>query len=262
MKGFDNKKIVITGAAGGFGQEFVRQLLMLGSHLILSTTDGGKIKKIQDDLKASIPDAPGRIIGVVETDLSTRAGCEKLYREAKKISPDIDILINNSGVQIYGDFRDIPLDKWESQMNINLMAPMFLTHLFAQDMIKRKSGQIVMINSLGGIYATSQTATYSASKFGMRGFALSVGKELKKFGISMTIVYPLWARTPLLESAVYGDEDAMKIPRILTYSAEYVVRSSIRGIKRKKLQVYPGFLVKYLVFSSRFIPTIVIRQGK
>jgi short-subunit dehydrogenase len=262
MKAFNDKVIVLTGAAGGFGQEFIKQLFQLGGRLILSTTSLSKIKKIQDEIIKSIPGSPGKIIGVIETDLSTRSGCEKLYRESVKISHDIDFLINNAGAMIYGDFKDIPIDKWDAQMSLNLMAPMYLTHLFAQDMIKRKSGQIAIVNSLGGIYPTSQSATYAASKFGLRGFGLTVGKELKKFGVAMTVIYPGWARTPLLQSAVYGDDDAAKLPRFLTYSSEQVVKASIRGISAKKFQVYPGFMVKCLVFISRFIPTMVVKQGK
>lgn len=258
-KDLKNKTILLTGATGGFGQEFTRQLLAMGAHLILSGRDTAKLRSMADAYKNTSPD--GRIIGLIDADLSARKGCEDLYNRCLGLTPDIDILINNAGIIAYGNFHEVPEDTWERLVETNLLSTMRLTYLFLPGMLKRRQGHIVIMSSVAGFVGSTQSSAYSASKFGMRGFGLSLSGEVRKQGIDVTILCPFWADTPILQSHDYGTVPTRKVIGLVVDRADSVVRESIRGIRKRKLSVYPGPTAKVLSFANRFVQ-IIGSQGK
>lgn len=251
MKSLKHKTVLITGATGGFGKEFVRQLYIQGAHLILTGRDTIKLENIAKQV-SQIP-STGRIIGTITSDLSDKDGCEKLYNACIKITPNLDILINNAGIIIYGRFHEIPIERWERLMELNLLSSMRLTYLFLPDMINRKQGHIVLMSSVAGFVGTANSTAYAASKFGIKGFGISLHKEVKSKGINVTIIYPFWADTPLLYSQDYGQSSAKRVIKIVVDKAESVVKESIKGIRNNKLSVYPGPSAKALHFLNKFI---------
>ncbi|MFB2898389.1 SDR family NAD(P)-dependent oxidoreductase [Aerosakkonemataceae cyanobacterium BLCC-F50] len=96
--------VLITGAAGGFGQEFTRQLLMVNSQLILTDLDRTVLEKQAEIIQGQV--STGKIIACLTADLSHRQGCEKLYHQVKLLGVPVDILINNAGIGLFG--RIIP----------------------------------------------------------------------------------------------------------------------------------------------------------
>lgn len=251
MKSLMGKKILVTGATGGFGSEFVKQLHGLGAHLILSGRDQSKLDAISGTLGPS--PSGGRVIGSIKADLSNRAGCEELYAGCTAITTGLDILINNAGIIAYGDFHQVPLDKWERLMETNLLAAMRLTYLFLPAMLKRKQGHIVLMSSVAGFVGTRNSTAYSASKFGLRGFGLSLYGEVHPRGIDVTMLYPFWADTPILQSEDYGSKSTGKVIRAVVDRADDVVRESIAGIRKNKLSVYPGPVAKVLHLANKVI---------
>ena len=89
-------------------------------------------------------------------DIASPQGCYDLYEKSSELAPEVDILINNAGIITYGDFPDVPQEKWEALMQVNLLAPMRLTYNFLPDMIKRGRGHLVFMSSVAGFVATSQ----------------------------------------------------------------------------------------------------------
>lgn len=251
MKSLKHKTVLITGATGGFGNEFAKQLYTLGAYLILSGRNKIKLHNLANQLVSSRSE--GKILGLIDVDLSDRKGCEELYKACKSVTPELDILINNAGVIAYGHFYEVPIDKWEQIMEINLLSAMRLTYLFLPHMIKRREGHIVLMSSVAGFVGTENSVAYAASKFGLRGFGLSLYTEIKKEGLNVTIVYPFWADTPILQSEDYGRKSTKQVIRIVVDKADDVVRESIKGIRKNKLCVYPGPTAKVLHFLNKFV---------
>jgi short-subunit dehydrogenase len=196
MKTLRHKVILITGATGGFGREFAKQLYSLDAHLILNARNKTMLEDLASQL--SLITSEGRVLGLIDADLSTKKGCEELYNRCKAVTSEMDIIINNAGVIAYGHFHEIPVNRWEQLMETNLLAAMRLSYLFLPDMIKRGQGHIVLMSSVAGFIGTKNSTAYAASKFGLRGFGLSLYGEVKSKGINVTIIYPFWADTPLL----------------------------------------------------------------
>jgi short-subunit dehydrogenase len=230
--------------------------LNLEAHIILADLNELALKTISEQYK----NTPGNILGVVEADISGRRGCETLYRATKALAPHLDILINNAGIINYGYFWEIPYNRWEKLININLLAPMWLSQLFLPDMIESKSGHIVFMCSLAGIAATSLGTPYTTSKFGMRGFAMALSGEIKDKGLHTTIIYPSWVKTKLLNSPEFGSAQLKSLSSFLAEDPVKVVKESIKGIRKNKLHVYPGLFAKIISWVAKLRP-LVSRQS-
>jgi len=186
MEYLKNKKVLLTGAAGGFGSEFTHQLLQKGAHLILSDIDEERLKS----KKSLYSEAPGKITDIVVADLSKPEGCEKLYSEITEKACNIDIIIHNAGMLTYGYFHDAPVENFYKLMQVNTLSPMHITSLFLPDMLRRSTGHIVFLSSVAGFVPTSFETSYSVSKFALRGYGMALYGELSKMGISVTNIYP------------------------------------------------------------------------
>jgi short-subunit dehydrogenase len=256
MKSLSQQVIVVTGAAGGFGQQFIKQLLEQEAHLILTDINKENLEKNSSEILKSIPNCKGKILGVFASDLSTKKGCEETYLNAKSISPQINILINNAGLINYGLFHEIPIEKWERLMQVNIMAVMYLSHSFMNYFVSKKEGHILNISSVSGYIPTSNGAPYSTSKFAVRGFGMALHGEAKQFGINVSNVYPFYSPTPLLQTKTDGSAKTQTIPKFLYDSPELIVSAAIKGLRKNKLHIYPGILSHLLYTLTKFFPIV------
>ncbi|MBW4565088.1 MAG: SDR family NAD(P)-dependent oxidoreductase [Mojavia pulchra JT2-VF2] len=250
--------VLITGASGGFGQELTRQLLMAGSRLILTDVDEAVLCKRVAAIQSVI--STGEIISCLAVDLATREGCETLYSQVKALNIPIDILINNAGIAVFGRMDEVPMEKWERLMQINLLTPMRLSALFTADMIARQKGHIVNISSLAGWSAPAGLTHYAASKFGLRGFSEGLFNEVKDYKVKVTAVYPFFSRTPILQSETFGTlgkliEDGF--PERLATDPVKVIRATIQGIVHDKLHVFPDPTAKNVHLLKRYSPLLL-----
>lgn len=257
MTDLNNATIILTGASGGFGQQFTRQLLKAGSHLILTDLDAHKLEeqvtKIQTEIKT------GKVIACWGINLLDQHGCQTLYDRAQELNTPIDILINNAGIAIYGRMDEVPPEKWETLMQINLLTPMRLSSLFMADMIARKKGHIVNISSLAGHIAPAGLTHYAASKFGLRGFTEGLFNEVKCHNIQVTGIYPFFSRTPLLQAERYGTlaQETTGISDDMATDPEKVVANMIQGIKNNQLHVFPDRRAKFFSLLKQYFPSLI-----
>lgn len=248
------KVVLLSGAWGGLGRTFARQLLASKARLILSDlaerppgdlAEGG-------DLPAGWEEA---VLGQVAADLGAPEGPRQLFEACRRIAP-VDVVIHNAGAAFIGHYHDIPVDKMQLQMRVLLTAPMELTHLFVPDFLARGHGHLVFVDSVAGFVATPLGTTYSAAKFGLRGFAMALAGEVRKRGLDVTIVYPFFTRTAILKSPKFGDARVPVMPRILVDDPERVIRTALRGVDRRRLHVWPGLYSKAMWQAIRFWPVI------
>lgn len=246
--------VLITGATGGFGQELAQQLLRAGSRLILSDLDGVKLEQQRVALQHEMP--TGDILAGLVADLSTAAGCDRLYKQVQALNTPVDILINNAGIAVVGRMDELPTEQWERLMQINLLSPMRLSQLFVADMMARRSGHIVNISSLAGWVAIAGLTPYSASKFGLRGFSEGLQADVRPYNVKVTTVCPFFSRTPILQSKHYGTfaKTAQDIPDRLISRPADVMRRTIRGIQRNQRYVFPDPIAYFAHLLKRFAP--------
>ena len=265
MQSLSDKTAIITGAAGGLGQSMVWQFLRERCKLILSDLDEEKLRSATKDTldRHGLPLGEG-ILGYIAADLSSSAGCDALYTKSQYIAPSIDILVNNAGMSAPGRFLDIPKERWHSVLHVNLIAPVELTAHFLPAMIKRRSGHIVNIACVASYVATPGLSAYCTSKFGLRGLSESLAVDVQPYGIDVTTIYPLFARTALLDSPYYGTGQRGSIPDFLFYEPDFIISELVKSMKRRKRSVYPGWKTKMIILVQRlfpnFIPSLIARS--
>lgn len=245
-----NSIVLITGAGGGFGREMVRQFRAAGARLML--TD------ISDDaLRGPIDDAGDDLVASVPADLSTADGCDAVAElcDAHHVTPDI--LVNNAGIAVAGRLDHVPRERWETLMQLNLLAPMRLCDRFLPAMLERGSGHIVNISSIAGWIGSQGLSSYCASKFGLRGFGESLAGELQGTGVNVTNVYPCFSRTPILDSPQYGYEERRGVPDYLVSDPADVVARVVAGVRRNRRHVFPDRHARVIHYVTRFVPWLV-----
>lgn len=173
-----NQKYFITGASGGLGIELVKTILNAG-HTVVAAV------RRPDALAELTQQYADRLI-VEKLDVSDIAQIGAVAAKHQ----DIDVLINNAGGAVLGAMEELSDAEVQQQLNLNLVAPIYLTRAFLPAMRARKNGSIVFITSVGGRVSFAGGAMYHAAKFGLEGFAEAVAQEIAGFGIQSMIVEP------------------------------------------------------------------------
>jgi len=249
MSYFAGKSILLTGAGGGLGGEFATQLMDLGGEMILSDV------KLESLDRYKSYSGRGRVLAMIAGDIGSKEGTERFLADVKKVTPCPDIIINNAGIAQAGAFGDVPLDRWEKLMNINLISPMRICHFFLPDMKSRGSGHIVNISSVAGIVPLPGGAPYTASKHGIKGFSDAIRLEYEKHGIHVSTVHPFFTRTAILQSERFGiNVNVEDYPQFLIESPENVIRETIKAIASKTDFILPGPTAKVLDLTRRLAP--------
>ena len=253
MKEIDGKWALVTGASSGFGIEFASLLAERKANLILAARRTEPMEKLAEQLRQR-----HRVNVVVEgVDLSVPGAGAKLKARLDKQSVVVDILVNNAGFGLFGDFVSQPIEQVLAMLRLNMLAVTELTHLFASDMVKRRTGHILLVASSLGYEATPGYAAYGASK----GYVLLLGEalhaELKPHGVNVTVLSPGPASTTF--GQVAGQKNTAVI-RMLMMDPKPVARTGIEAMLRHRSSVIAGILNKLIVFSFRFTPRLM--QGR
>ncbi len=242
-----NATVLITGASGGFGRHMVRQFRAAGAKLVLTDLTDHALRDVTDD-------AGDDLVASVAADLSQEEGIRAVGELC--MSRDIlpDILINNAGIAVAGRLDKVPRERWETLMQLNLLAPMRLCDLFLPAMIDRGSGHIVNVSSIAGWVGSHGLSSYCASKFGLRGFGESLAADLDGTGVHVTNVYPCFSQTPILDSPQYGYEQRRGVPAYLISEPSHVVARIVDGVRRNRLHVFPDGHSRLIHYITRFTP--------
>lgn len=251
---FHGKTILLTGAFGGFGKKFIRYFLTGGAQLLLSDLRTRDVDELIRELGLDAVHRP-QLLGVIEADLS-EAGCgKKLYDACAAIAP-VDMVVHNAGIGYGGYYEDIPWEKVDVQLRVMLQAPMEITHHFLPDFLKRGSGHFVFVSSVAGFVATPFGIPYTAAKFGLRAFAMALYGESAKRGVDVSIVYPFYTRTDIIQSKVYGNPPVKTMPAFFIEDPDTVIREVVQGISARKLHIFPGKFSRLLWNAGKFYPLI------
>lgn len=211
--------VLLTGASGGIGHAIARALAARGAQLVLT----GRRADVLEPLAAELG---GRALAV---DLAQRDAVERLVAEAG----DVEILVANAALPASGTLDDYTVEQVDRALDVNLRAPIVLAQLLSRQMVARGRGHLVFISSLSGRAAQGGGALYSAGKFGMRGFALSLREDLRSSGVGVSTIFPGFIR----DAGMFA-KARVQLPRgVGTRSPEDVAAAVIRAIERNKAEI-------------------------
>jgi NADP-dependent 3-hydroxy acid dehydrogenase YdfG len=190
-----NKVALITGGGSGIGLAVAKLFLQEGAKVAITGRTEAKLQEAAKSLQG------GERLFQQVTDIADPEQVRMLVdRVVKKFGP-VDILVNNAGQNLkHRTFRELTPQTWQQLLRANLDGAFYCIHTVLPDMLKRKNGMIVNINSIAGKRASPLGGTaYAASKFGMTALGLCLAAEEKDSGIRVSNIYPGEVDTPILE---------------------------------------------------------------
>ena len=214
-------RALVTGASGGIGEAIVRALHARGATVVATA----RRKEVLDRLVADL----GERVEAVPADLADAADVQALPGRAGQI----DVLVANAALPASGRYDSFSGDEVDRALDVNLRAPLHLARELAGPMVQRGSGHLVFISSLSGKTASPGSSLYSATKFGMRGYALGLREDLVGTGVGVTTVFPGFIR----DAGMFHESNTELPKGVGTRTPEQVAEGVIRGIERNKPEV-------------------------
>jgi uncharacterized protein len=211
--------VLLTGATGGLGHAIARALSAKGGRLILTGRRMDVLEPLASELGA-------RALAV---DLSDASEVDRLLSEAG----ELDILVANAALPASGSLESFTVEQIDRAIDVNLRAPIAMTHALAPEMVRRGRGHLLLMSSLSGKAATAGSSIYNATKFGLRGFAGAMRAELHGTGVGVSAVFPGFIR----EAGMFA-EAGVELPRgVGTRSPQDVAKAVVHAIEQNRGEV-------------------------
>lgn len=243
-KSLEGKVVLVTGGAGGVGQELAIRLAREGAKVVIWDVNEKALEKVKSKIEEE-----GHKIFAYTVDVTER---QIVYKYADILKADlgpVDILINNAGIVCGQTLLEIPDYMIEKTYKVNILAHYWTTKAFLPYMLKKGTGHIVTVGSLTGLLGTYKCTDYSASKFATVGFHESLLTELKTHGhdkINMTLICPYFINTGMFDGCKPRNLDMLE-PRD-------VAKRIITAIKREEVFVTMPSAMRYILPLKSFIP--------
>ena len=207
------KRVLLTGAAGGIGQAIARRLASEGAEMVLTGRNEQTLAALGKDLNARI----------IACDLLKPDDVRRLVDEAGSV----DILVANAGLPGTAPLTRFSFNAIGRVLDVNLQAPILLANALIEPMRARGGGHMVFISSMAGKVASPLSSLYSASKYGLRGFAQCLRLELHDDRIGVSCIFPGIIR----EAGMFVNSGATPPPGVGTNSPDEVARAVLRAIE-------------------------------
>jgi 2-deoxy-D-gluconate 3-dehydrogenase len=186
------KVAIITGAAGGFGQEISLTLAQEGIKIAAVDINLSNTEQLVENIKRTGGEAES-----FEADVSSKNSLEKLLENVLKSFSKVDILVNNAGITLAKAATEVTEEEWKKVLDVNLKSVFFASQIVGKKMIEQGGGNIVNISSVNAIVAENNSVVYSVSKTGIVAVTRNLAREWARYNIRVNAVAPGYAHTPL-----------------------------------------------------------------
>ncbi len=211
--------VLLTGATGGIGHAIARALASRGATLTLTGRRADVLEPLASELGAR----------ALACDLADREELRALIEQAG----EVDVLVANAGVPGTGDLTELTQDEIDSMLEVNLRAPIALARALVPSMVERGRGQLVFVSSLSGKVTQPASSMYSATKFGLRGFALALRQDLRGRGVGVSLIAPAFIR----DAGMFAEAGIKLPPGVGTRSPQDVAAAVVRTIERDRAEI-------------------------
>ena len=242
---------VITGASSGIGEELAKQLAAQEKQAMVLVA---RRKEKLQELAQQLASEHGIRVEVVGLDLEKPGSSQQLLDAVAGLGLEIDTLINNAGFGLNDNFADMPLDRIQAMMHLNMVSLTELCHGVLPGMRSRKQGRIMNIASVAAFQSCPRFAAYGATKSYVLSLSEAMASEEKANGIKVIAVCPGATATAFHDVAGNNGTFATK----MMDSAETVARTAIRSMNCGCPLVVTGAMHKPLPFINRLLPRSVV----
>jgi short-subunit dehydrogenase len=251
----------LTGAASGIGRALALELAARGCDLALADRDEAGLAAVA----AEIARAHSQKVTVHRVDVGEQPEIAEFARAAISAHPGLNILINNAGVTLMGQFHEIDQAEMDWLMNINFWGVVHGTRSFLPHLASRREAHIVNLSSLFGIIAPPGQTAYVAAKFAVRGFSESLRHELQAAGspVRLSVVHPGGVATNIVRNARAGagvTDNARRVQSIERFEAlakttpQAAALRIIAGIEKNQPRILIGNDARFMDLLQRLRP--------
>jgi short-subunit dehydrogenase len=251
----------VTGAASGIGRALALELAARGADLALADRDEAGLQSVA----AEIAKAHSRKVTVHRVDVGDPAQIEAFAQAAMSAHPGLNIVVNNAGVALFGQFNEIDQAQMDWLMNINFWGVVHSTRAFLPHLGRQREAHIVNLSSIFGIIAPPGQTAYAAAKFAVRGFSESLRHELAvaKSPVRLSVVHPGGVATNIARNSRTGvgmTDNARRAQSIERF--DKVARTTpaaaalriIQGIEKNQPRILIGNDARFMDLVQRFRP--------
>jgi NAD(P)-dependent dehydrogenase (short-subunit alcohol dehydrogenase family) len=262
MQLFENAVAIVTGGGMGLGEALCEELGRRGATVVVADIDGDAAHQVAGRLEQS-----GAPALAVQVDVANEVEVEKLIQSTVAEYGRVDYMINNAGIAIGGDSRDLSMQQWRRVLDVDLLGVLYGTMHAYQVMARQGHGHIVNISSLSGLVPQPGNAAYCTSKHGIVGLSLSLRAEGADLGVKVSAACPGDMKTKIYDNMV-----VVKMPRdqvatlsrrthylMPQMSAQAAARAILRGMGRNRPLIVFPFAVQLIWLLYRRFPGLFYR---
>jgi len=239
--------ILITGGTSGIGFEMAKEFRKNNNKVIITGRNGKRLQKAQDTLKG---------VFTIKSDVSKPDDIKRLYQQAKKEFPDLNILINNAGIMSTINLQDHKLSASEltKEIDINLKGTILMNDAFLPMLKGNKNSATVTVSSGLAYVPLPISPVYCASKAALHSYTLSLREQLRNTSVKVFELAPPATETELLAGAIEEDMKGTTIMKVQAMVADF-----LKGFSKDKFEICPG-QSSQLKFMSRYFPGFILKQ--
>ncbi len=253
----------ITGAASGIGRALAVELAARGCDVALADRDKAGLEAVAAEIEKTY----SRKVSIHLTDVAERDQVDALARDAVAAHPHLNIVVNNAGVALFGNFNELELSEFEWLMNINFWGVVNGTRAFLSHLKSQPEAHIVNVSSIFGIIAPPGQTAYAASKFAVRGFSEALRHELAmaRSTVRLSVVHPGGVSTNIARNSRLGShvvdsnqrraEALDRFDHLAQTTPPAAAKRIIQGIERNEPRILIGSDARRLDILQRLMPS-------
>ena len=261
MTAINGSAAAVTGAASGIGRALALELAARGCDLALADRDEAGLLEVA----AEIGKAGARKVTTHRVDVADVKQIQDFADAATSAHPKLNIVINNAGVALLGNFNEVEQAQMDWLFNINFWGVVHATRAFLPHLAQQPAAHIVNLSSIFGFIAPPGQTAYSAAKFAVRGFSESLRHELKTANspVRLSVVHPGGVATNIVRNSRSGTgvtDNARRADSIERFEAMAITQPAaaaqriITGVEKNEPRILIGGDARFMDLLQRLLP--------